>query len=31
MGEAGRRTVEQEFDVTKSAAQLRDLFARYAA
>jgi glycosyltransferase involved in cell wall biosynthesis len=31
MGEAGRRTVEEEFDVTKSAAQLRDLFARYAA
>jgi glycosyltransferase involved in cell wall biosynthesis len=31
MGEAGRRTVEDEFDVTKSAEQLRDLFDRYAA
>jgi len=31
MGEAGRQTVEDEFDVTKSAEQLRDLFARYAA
>ncbi len=31
MGDAGRRTVEAEYDVTKSAALLRDLFSRYAA
>jgi colanic acid/amylovoran biosynthesis glycosyltransferase len=31
MGEHGRRTVESEFDVSSSAARLRDLFARYAA
>jgi glycosyltransferase involved in cell wall biosynthesis len=31
MGDAGRRTVEDEYDVAKSAALLRDLFSRYAA
>lgn len=31
MGDAGRRTVEEEFDVSASAARLRQLFARYAA
>ena len=31
MGDAGRRTVEGEYDVTQSAALLRDLFSRYAA
>jgi len=31
MGDAGRRTVEDEYDVTQSAALLRDLFSRYAA
>jgi glycosyltransferase involved in cell wall biosynthesis len=31
MGEAGRRTVEREFDVRRSGELLRALFARYAS